>query len=211
MQLGMLDLGNTVKQTDGGLMALEQVVDPRARRSRRCMLDATAKILATEGLIGLTHQNIARHADVSRATVYRHWRTREDLVVALLEDFRMPHFTAGGGSVRERLRDSLEVQWRTLQDPHYRAVYLAAQSVADLPAVKTRLREINVERVASVCRLVEPEYRLESDESVTDVLALAVGPLLQYATFVGDESEQLRESVLDSVIQYLDRHCQAQA
>ncbi len=191
-------------------MGIEEDIDPRAQRSRRSMLDATAGILATEGLIGLTHQNIARRSDVSRATVYRHWPTRENLVVALLEDFRMPHFVKAGGNVRDRLRDSLEIQWRTLLDPHYRAVYMAAQSVADLPEVKARLREINVERVESVRRLVEPEYRLEEEVQVTDVLALAVGPLLQYATFVGASSDRLRESVLDSVMQYLDRYCRVE-
>ncbi|UOQ59723.1 TetR/AcrR family transcriptional regulator [Leucobacter rhizosphaerae] len=181
--------------------------DPRIVRSRRSVIEATAEVLATEGLIGLTHQNIARRSGVSRATIYRHWPTREDLVVVLLESFSMPHFLPSSGTARQKLQRNIGVQLDALLDPHYRAVYLTAQSVADLPAVKERLRVINIDRVESLRRLLEPEYRLADAEQVTDVLALLIGPLLQYATFVGAVSERLTSAIIDAVVEYLDRYC----
>lgn len=189
------------------MVSADEHIDPRIRSSRHRALKSTIEILATEGLIGLTQQNIARKSGVARATVYRHWPTREHLVVALLEDFRMPLFIQSPGDLRHRLCHNVEIQLDALMDARYLTVYTTVQSVAALPMVKERLHVINVERVKSLKRMLEPHYLLSNPEQVTDVLALMVGPLLQCVTFIGGVSETMKGSVIDSVIRYLDHNC----
>jgi AcrR family transcriptional regulator len=56
------------------------VVDRRVRRTRRQILDATGRLLATRGIDGVTMDAVADGADVSRSTLYRHWPHLPDLL-----------------------------------------------------------------------------------------------------------------------------------
>ena len=85
------------------VIAPDSFPDARVIRTRNDILSAALKILADEGQDALTHPHLARVAGYSRATVYKHWPTRADL---LREAFRwlrdMPHSTPTG-DVREDL------------------------------------------------------------------------------------------------------------
>lgn len=54
--------------------------DPRVERSRTAVLDATLFELAEVGYGDLTVEGVARRAQVSKATIYRHWDGKLDLV-----------------------------------------------------------------------------------------------------------------------------------
>ena len=63
-------------------------VDPRIERSRAVILEATLDELADVGYGAFTVEGVARRAGVSKATVYRHWDGKLELVadaVALLK------------------------------------------------------------------------------------------------------------------------------
>jgi TetR/AcrR family transcriptional regulator of autoinduction and epiphytic fitness len=55
-------------------------VDPRVERSRDVILEATLDELATAGYGALTIEGVARRAGVGKATVYRHWDGKLELV-----------------------------------------------------------------------------------------------------------------------------------
>ncbi len=55
-------------------------VDPRVERTRRVVLDATLDELADVGYGALTIEGVARRARVGKATIYRHWDGKLDLV-----------------------------------------------------------------------------------------------------------------------------------
>lgn len=56
------------------------VVDPRIERSRRVILEATLDELAETGYGALTIEGVARRAGVGKATVYRHWEGKLELI-----------------------------------------------------------------------------------------------------------------------------------
>ena len=58
-------------------------LDPRVERTRRVVLDATAELLATEGLV--TIDAISERSDVARSTIYRHWPERHQLFIEAFE------------------------------------------------------------------------------------------------------------------------------
>ena len=66
-------------------MDLEESDNPQVRRTHELMLDAAAFLLADVGPEALTHLRVAEEAGVARTTVYRHWPTRADLLVELLQ------------------------------------------------------------------------------------------------------------------------------
>ncbi len=185
---------------------MKETVDPRAARTRTIGVDAALRILSTSGIAELTHVNLARESGIGRSTLYRHWPTTNDLILDLLEDFRMPDFEPAEGTLRERLKHNLVVQAAHLYDREYRVTYHAVQGSALESRIRARLVEVNQERIASVAAVLRPEYELGDDpDTITEMLALMNGPLLQMATFVGPASEALSETVLDSVLAYLDR------
>lgn len=54
----------------------------RPARAEVRILEATLDELAAEGFAGVTVEGVATRACVGRATIYRHWSSRADLVIA---------------------------------------------------------------------------------------------------------------------------------
>lgn len=74
------------------------------------MLDAALALLESEGPEGVTHLRVAERAGVSRATVYRHWPDRIDLIADLVSTgTAVPAIgVPAEGSARERLVAAIE-------------------------------------------------------------------------------------------------------
>ncbi len=58
-----------------------ETVDPRVQRSRDVVLTTTFELLGESGVGGFTVDEVARRSGVAKTTVYRHWPTREALVI----------------------------------------------------------------------------------------------------------------------------------
>ena len=56
------------------------------RSDARAILDATRELLAECGVQGLTMEGVAARAGVAKTTVYRRWRSKDDLALAVLID-----------------------------------------------------------------------------------------------------------------------------
>jgi AcrR family transcriptional regulator len=56
------------------------------RRTDTAIFDATRELLAEVGVPGLTIEGVAARAGVAKTTIYRRWRSKEDLALALLLD-----------------------------------------------------------------------------------------------------------------------------
>lgn len=63
--------------TDSGLGE----VDGRVRRSRDRVLTTAFELLSESGVGGFTIDEVARRSGVAKTTIYRHWPTREALVI----------------------------------------------------------------------------------------------------------------------------------
>src|ERR1700742_954135 len=61
---------------------------PRSLESEEAILEATGKLLSSEGYIGLTVSKITARARASKSTIYRRWPTKEHLVLAAFD--RLP-------------------------------------------------------------------------------------------------------------------------
>jgi len=58
---------------------------PRSAASHAAILRATLELLAEKGMGGMSMDSVAARAGVSKATIYRRWKSKEELIEALLE------------------------------------------------------------------------------------------------------------------------------
>jgi AcrR family transcriptional regulator len=72
------------------------------------VLDATVRLLATEGVAGTSMDKVAAAAGVSKVTVYSRWPTKNDLVGAALAHLRLGRVPEPVGEVRADLIALLE-------------------------------------------------------------------------------------------------------
>jgi AcrR family transcriptional regulator len=80
---------------------------PRPAASDDLILRATIDILAAHGVDGLAVDTVAGAAGVSKATIYRRWRTRVDLIHAAILSLHRPMSQPATGSLRTDLIDVL--------------------------------------------------------------------------------------------------------
>lgn len=95
--------------------------DPRVARSRDKVLSAVRDLLAARGYEGLTIEGIAEHAGVGKATIYRHWDSRAQLVVDAASHLRASEPAPGGVTTAERLTRLYTSLARRLWDPTWSA------------------------------------------------------------------------------------------
>ena len=55
-------------------------------RTEAAILDATRQLLAESGVQGLTMEGVASRAGVAKTTIYRRWRSKDELALAVLID-----------------------------------------------------------------------------------------------------------------------------
>jgi TetR/AcrR family transcriptional regulator, regulator of autoinduction and epiphytic fitness len=104
--------------------------DPRVERSRRAILDAAIAELAEVGYGAMSIESIARRAGVGKATVYRHWRGKLDLVASALVAMKQEVALPAEGTVRERITGLLRSLAEFLADSDYSACLPALVSAA---------------------------------------------------------------------------------
>jgi len=76
---------------------------PRTERSKAAILSATLDMLAEEGVGGLTVDAVAARAGVGKATVYRHWSSRAELILDAISSLVLDDEAVEHGGLREDL------------------------------------------------------------------------------------------------------------
>lgn len=91
----------------------------------------TLAMLGEKGLSGIGFKEVAERAGVNRATLYRRWRTREDLVLDAILDSATDQVVAPDlGSLEKDLTAMLETLAAWLQSPVGRAALTANLEMA---------------------------------------------------------------------------------
>jgi AcrR family transcriptional regulator len=75
----------------------------RPRTPQDPVLAATVELIAEHGISGVTVDTVATTAGVSKATIYRHWGSRAQLIHAAISGLQRPSPEPDTGAVREDL------------------------------------------------------------------------------------------------------------
>jgi AcrR family transcriptional regulator len=86
---------------------------PVEERPRRAAIDATLDLVAEHGMPGLTTNAVAERAGISKATMYRHWRSKEELLVdavaALVSEITIPDTGSTHGDLLALMAGAVQV------------------------------------------------------------------------------------------------------
>lgn len=113
--------------------------DPRVTRTHSAVMAAAHELLAEEGLQAITHQAVAARAGVGRATIYRHWPERTQLLVAVFSSLALGSPGPSGQDPRARVRQRLE-GLRGLLERDAAPAFIALAAQAEHTAALAELR-----------------------------------------------------------------------
>ncbi len=109
---------------------------PRSDQARRAILDATLQLLIEQGLDGMSIEAVAARAGVGKATIYRRWSSKRELVAAALssidDDVRAPDTGNTRDDLLALVRDFARVSTSTILGPMIGGVAGAAVSDPEL-------------------------------------------------------------------------------
>ena len=189
------------RAASGRLVESAGDLDVRVRHSREVVMATTYELLSEEGLAGVTVDAVARRSGVAKTTIYRHWPSREALLLDACAQMG-PHFDIpDAGSFPKDLRALAERVVEQLLAGPYAAILLSLMDAAErnpdlaalLAAAQTKLVEA-VHTILARARVRGEPRRLAEP---SDVAALIVGPLLYRRLF---SHEPLSEAFFGLVI-----------
>lgn len=134
----------------------------RAAERRRVVEDAAAELFASRGYAATTISDIASHAGVTKPIIYRHFESKQHLVVVLLERHRdelaaapLDAILASSGQPLARRIDTMLEAWFTYAEQHPFVRVLLQRDDADsaVAAVVSELHER--QRLADIALLRE--------------------------------------------------------
>jgi AcrR family transcriptional regulator len=154
----------------------------RTARTRARVLDATIAELADRGYGALTVEGVAARAGVHKATLYRRWGGREQLVVDAVEAFAAASVPAvpDTGSVDQDLRLWAHSIVATITARDSGAIVRALSSAGDAPQVRDLQRRYYRTRLTQVLPIVERAVergQLPTDTDAAEVIKHVGAPL----------------------------------
>ena len=128
---------------------------PRSEQADRAIIDAALCVFAEHGVEGLCIEKVAAKAGVGKATIYRRWPGKEDLLLDALAALKNPLPQPRGESVRDDLVNLMETMAADYADPRRaREFALLLGEGAKFPRLMARYTETVVEPRRDVIRSV---------------------------------------------------------
>lgn len=170
--------------------AIDSELDPRVERSRARIMDATLAELAGVGYGAMTIESIAKRAGVGKATVYRHWSGKLDLLASALDKLHQEVVVPDEGSVRERIIHLVTWLSAYITDSQLAACMPALVSAAQYdPAVRDFHHRFTDERRQVLIDLLDEGVAARELSADVDTRLLAetlVGPIFYRKLMTGE-------------------------
>jgi AcrR family transcriptional regulator len=91
-------------------------VDPRIGKTRKAVLEGASVIMIEKGVTAFTVDEVVARTGVALSTIYRHWRSRDDLLADAIVFAAQPRLLPDTGSVRSDLVEFLASRSRHRAD-----------------------------------------------------------------------------------------------
>jgi AcrR family transcriptional regulator len=164
---------------------------PRSAESHAAILQAALELVVEGGLRGATIEGIAARAGVGKATIYRRWKTKEELFTEALRTVAFELPDPDTGSLRDDITGVLA--WNLEHMPRKVALLMPRLMVeaADDPALFAVMREVLVDPRRGVLKVIlrraTARGELRDDLDLDDVVDLLIGPLIYEILITGGD------------------------
>ena len=128
---------------------------PRSEQAEQAIIEATLDLFAEQGFEGVCVEAIAARAGVGKATIYRRWPNKEELLLAAFGSLKSPYPEPAGLSVRDDLVAMVKVMCADKADPRKSRRYALLLGEGEkYPRLMARYKETVVEPRHEVLRAV---------------------------------------------------------
>jgi TetR/AcrR family transcriptional regulator, regulator of autoinduction and epiphytic fitness len=158
-------------------------VDPRVTRSRAAVIRAATDLLVEGGPSAVTIDAIVARSGVAKSTIYRHWESRDDVLVAVIEhcapEIAPPDPDA---DVETALRQTMRQMVVMLNDPEWArvipALLLLKNHEAGIADLDERLEKERDAVLAGILERGAKEGVLRPELDTYEAMTALMGPLL---------------------------------
>ncbi len=199
----------------------EPAAEPKLTKKQRAILEAALDVFSEQGFARTATAEIARRASVAEGTIFRTWRTKKDLLIALVTPviikLVVPHFikevqgvaqeehTDLAGFVRGLYRNRVE----HVVKRHPRAVRILLQEIAFHPEIQQLLRDQAMDQL--VPPVLEAIGRFQEAgavapmprEAVLRLLVVNFAGMLVSGYFTEPDHESDGEAELDRTVDFV--------
>ena len=128
---------------------------PRSEQAEQAIIEATLDLFAELGFEGVCVEAVAARAGVGKATIYRRWPNKEELLLAAFGSLKSPFPEPAGDSVRDDLLAMVKVMCADKGDPRKARRYALLLGEGDkYPRLMARYKETVVEPRRDAMRAV---------------------------------------------------------
>lgn len=153
---------------------------PRSLQAHQAALDATVDLLLEAGVEGVTLEEVAARSGVAKSTLYRHFGSREGLIVQSAQRCLVEHPTPDTGSLEGDLtflfqRFGEAEDERRVND----LMPLLMDEARRNPEVQTLLDSMMAERrrpIRTVLQLAQLRGEIGADLDLDTAMAMIIGP-----------------------------------
>lgn len=127
-------------------------------RTEKAILDATRELLAEGGVRGLTVEGVAAKSGVAKTTIYRRWRSRDELALAVLLDMvakvtSVPDLGDTRAELEKFVNGAVEILGTTLMGRVLQG--LVSELATNPELAKSFQEQVVAARLAEVRRIVD--------------------------------------------------------
>ncbi|HYB17875.1 MAG TPA: TetR/AcrR family transcriptional regulator [Streptosporangiaceae bacterium] len=179
---------------------------PRSEQAEQAIIEATLDLFAEKGFEGVCVELVAARAGVGKATIYRRWPNKQELLLAAFASLKSPFPEPKGVSVRDDLLAMVEVMCADKADPRKARRYALLLGEGEkYPRLMARYKETVVQPRRDAMRAVirhgiqTGELRADTDVEIA-MLSLTGAIMSQEksedGTFDGDFAARLVDGLL---------------
>ena len=180
---------------------------PRSDRAHRDITRAFRELLIEEGFDRVRMEHVAARARVGKATIYRHWASKQALAQEVLLELATPHIAVSDvGDTRTELLATVLAPMRALTESDFGPVIRELLSeIARNPDLGDPFRASVVQaRRDEVARVIARGVRrgdLRPDVQPDVATEMLIGPVYWRLMFGGTLDAEFAERIVDEVLQ----------
>ncbi|WP_225442902.1 TetR/AcrR family transcriptional regulator [Paenibacillus lycopersici] len=153
----------------------------RAERSRQTILTTAFELLSEGGVTSFTVDEVARRSGVAKTTIYRHWPTREALVIDACSRMIAEQETPDTGSLEDDITAILAEIAKLLPTANWSfvlpSIVDAAERNPEFAEIHSRIQRGHAAPLREVLQRAIDRGELSAHADVSTAVAALLGPL----------------------------------
>jgi AcrR family transcriptional regulator len=178
-----------------------QAPDERVEKSKRAVLATTHELLTKSGLSGVSVDEVSRRSGVAKTTIYRHWPSRERLLMDACSQLSPRPPVPDTGNLRTDLEalavgaaTRLQQPWSTVMP----SIIDAAERNKELAELQAQIHAQMRENLIAAIELAQERGELPRSQDAAELAASILGPILYRRFF---SRERLDEGFAKKVVE----------